>query len=416
VNAPLDLGAAAAGLLALGREGTHPAGAVVGVRTAGGTALAADGWARLPSGDSPGTRMRADTLLDLASVTKTASTTTMIMRLVAAGRLDVDAPVAETLPGFRGDGKAGVTTALLLSHRAGLVPWWPLYCETTGRDEALDLVERMALATAPDTEWRYSDLGLMLSGRIVERVTGLSLARAFRELVADPLGLRHTGFGPVDPESAATAGDSDVVEFTMIATGQPFDVPFSPADFAGWRTRAFSGAVNDGNTAHALGGASGHAGLFAPVEELLAIGAAALDESFVPREVLERFAAPNASTPSQALGFRRVDAVLGTGAAAEVVPMIAHNGFTGTFLGTALDRDLTIGGGATRLHGTTGPITDAAARTAAVGSPDLVTGDEIRDALLRGAGDALLAAGALPPPASTRSTTRATATGPEVQR
>ena len=64
-------------------------------------------------------------LVDLASVTKLAVTTTLAMQLVAEGVLALEEPVAAYVPQFvRGD----VTLEDLLTHTAGLQPWWPLYC------------------------------------------------------------------------------------------------------------------------------------------------------------------------------------------------------------------------------------------------------------------------------------------------
>jgi CubicO group peptidase (beta-lactamase class C family) len=361
-------------LLALGGAGSHPASAVAGVRTAAGTAVAEGGWAQLPAAGLPGDPMTSGMLLDLASVTKVAATTTLIMRLVAGGQLDLEAPARRFLPSFTGAGKDDVTVEHLLTHTAGLPPWWPLYCEASDRDAALDRVQLLPLASWPGTAWCYSDLGLILAGRIVERVTTLGLADAFRRLVAQPLGLQAR-YGPLPAARAAASADSDAYEFAMIATGRPYPVPFTTGQFPGWRNRPLRGAVDDGNAAHALGGVAGHAGLFATVGDLLRLGAALRGGDFIPRPVLARFAAPTAVHPEQAVGFRRAT-VQASGAALD---LLYHGGFTGTYFAFGCADELVVAGGAMRLHGTLGPVPADGTH------PDvshLVTGADIQSVLL----------------------------------
>jgi CubicO group peptidase (beta-lactamase class C family) len=338
-------------LLALGRAGTHPASAIAGVRTAAGTTVAAGGWAQLPSHGAPGQPMTTQMLLDLASVTKVAATTTLIMRLVADGQLTLQAPAHRFLPSFTGAGKDDITVEHLLTHTAGLPPWWPLYCEAGDRDAALERAQSLPLSSGPGMAWCYSDLGLILAGRIVERVTALRLADAFRQMVAEPLGLRAR-YGPVPAPAAAASADSDAYEFAMVATGRPYPVPFTTGQFPGWRNRPLRGEVNDGNAAHALGGVAGHAGLFATVGDLLSLGAAVRGGDFIPPPVLARFAAPTAIHPEQAVGFRRRRAQAG----GTVRTLLYHSGFTGTYLAIGLEDELVVAGGAMRLYGTVGPI------------------------------------------------------------
>jgi len=338
-------------LLALGGDGSHPASAVAGVRTAAGTVIAAGGWARLPALGRPGEPMTSQALLDVASVTKVAATTTLIMRLVADGQLDLQTQAHRFLPFFTGGGKDDITVEQLLTHTAGLPPWWPLYCESRSRIGALDRAQLLPLAARPGTAWCYSDLGLILAGRIIERVTTLGLAEAFAALVSEPLGLA-AGYGPVPANQAATSADSDAYEFAMVATGRPYPVPFTTGQFPGWRDRPLRGEVNDGNAAHALGGVAGHAGLFATAGDLLRLGAAVRGGDFIPAPVLARFAAPAAVHPEQAIGFRRASVQAG----GTTLTLLQHGGFTGTYFAIGLEEELVIAGGAMRLYGTVGPV------------------------------------------------------------
>lgn len=383
-------------LLTLGSAGAHPASAIIGVRTEAGSEVRSGGWAMLPGPTTEGVPMSSELLLDLASVTKVASTTTMVMRLVADGLLHLHDRVGAFLPGFAsgegGSDKADITIAELLTHSGGLQPWWPLYMEARGPGSAVELAQRLPLAARPGSVWCYSDLGFVLVGAVVEQVTGLPLREAYRALVAEPLGL-GSGYGPVPPGTAAAGADSDGYEYAMILSGEPYPVPFAPDRFDGWRDRLVRGEANDGNVAHALGGASGHAGLFSTVDDLLVLGSALRGGGFVPEAVLREFAAERAIDPGQAIGFRRYAVDM----AGERVVLLGHSGFTGVWFGFAPERELVVAGGAMRLHGAVGRLPRGAEgprgsglrRPRAAGPPAIVPGDAIRDVLL----DAAAAAG-----------------------
>jgi CubicO group peptidase (beta-lactamase class C family) len=347
---PGILTAAVDRLLGLGDIGRRPVSAVIGIRAGSTTSVRTGGWAVLPGTDTPGVPMSRGLALDLASVTKVASTTTIVLRLVAEGHLQLDAPARTYLPAFRGGSKDRITVGQLLTHTAGLQQWWPLYCEVSDRESALKRAQTLPLATDPGTTWSYSDLGLILVGLIIERVTTLDLAAAFRQLVAEPLSLTAS-YGPIPAERAVTSADSDVYEYGMVATRRPYPVPFTVEHFAGWRNRSLRGEVNDGNAAHALGGVAGHAGLFGTVDDLLQLGAALRDGVF-SKEVLARFATPSAVHPEQAIGFRRMQLQTARGP----LTLLHHGGFTGTFFAFGIERPLVVAGAAMRLYGTVGRI------------------------------------------------------------
>jgi CubicO group peptidase (beta-lactamase class C family) len=163
-------------------------------------------------------------------------------------------------------------------------------------------------------------------------------------------------------------------------------VPFTVDDFGGWREGPVRGVVSDGNAAHALDGVAGHAGLFASVPELLRLGAWLTDPA-VHGEVLARFTEPLDVARDRALGFRLATVRIGD----EDVPMVAHPGFTGTYLASALDRELVVAVAATRLHTTTGGL-----RSPRTAREDLVPVDDIARTALAGVATALVGAGAVP--------------------
>ncbi|MFG1909289.1 serine hydrolase domain-containing protein [Kribbella sp. NPDC048928] len=357
-------------LLGLGDDQHHPASAIAGVRIGSETQVETGGWAVLPGPGTVGVPMTRGLALDLASVTKVASTTTLAMRLVADGLLELDAPAHRYLPDF--DGREQITVEHLLTHTAGLQPWWPLYCDSRDRDSALQRAQTLPLATAPGTAWKYSDLGMILVGLIIERITTLGQADAFRKLIAEPLSL-GASYGPIPAEQAVTSADSDTYEFQMIATGRPYPVPFGTDAFGGWRDHSLRGEVDDGNAAHALAGVAGHAGLFGTVDDLLLLGAALHDGELVDGDVLARFAQPTAVHPEQAVGFRRMQVATDRGP----LTLLHHGGFTGTFFAVGLEQPVVIAGGAMRLYGTLGHPPFEVDR--------LVSGADIQTVLLNGA-------------------------------
>ncbi|MGI5523707.1 serine hydrolase domain-containing protein [Micromonospora sp. CA-259024] len=143
-----------------------------------------------------------DTLFALASVTKTY-TASVLMCLVAQGRVDLHAPVRRYVPELAlADERvaAEITVLQLLNHTSGLD--WSVIVETGEGDDALaGYVARLAdlkLITPPGTRASYSQAGYNLAGRIVEKVTGLTYERAVASLLAEPLGLSHSLFAPLD--------------------------------------------------------------------------------------------------------------------------------------------------------------------------------------------------------------------------
>src|SRR5439155_12779522 len=107
-------------------------------------------------------------------------------------------PVVRYLPGFDGPGKAAVTVSMLLAHTGGL----PTGAQVTGLPDAAArrtavLATPLVAGAVPGRTFRYSSVGLMVLGQLVERVTGQPLDGALRDRVTGPLGLRDTGFLPL---------------------------------------------------------------------------------------------------------------------------------------------------------------------------------------------------------------------------
>ena len=334
-----------------------PAGVVLAVHGTEGEDVAVAGLRSL----DPAEPMTPDTVHDLASVTKVAGTTAVVMHLVSEGALSLDRTVSSLLPAFVGGNKGDVTVRDLLGHRSGMAPWWPLYVAADegavpgSSQAAYEVVDRLPLIGRPGAGHHYSDLGFVQLGRIVSAVTGLTLPNAVRSLVHDPLGV-ELGYGPVGAAPLADSAPDDRVEREMLDSGVPYPVPFSSADFARWRFHPVHGQVHDGNAFHALAGVAGHAGLFGTVPDLLhlavALGHADRHESLWSPSVVEEFFAagptPISAGPqpwSQALGLRRY-AVRADG---REVQVLGHPGFVGAAMAFVPGGGLALALGTNRL-------------------------------------------------------------------
>jgi CubicO group peptidase (beta-lactamase class C family) len=143
-----------------------------------------------------------DTVFVVGSVTKTFTATAM-MRLVADGKMELDAPVRRYVPEFMLTDEraaAAITVLNLLNHTAGLE--WRMRAETGEGDDALALyavkmAESQPIAP-PGARASYSQAGYNLAGRVIEKVTGLTFERAVASLLLEPLGLSRTFFAVGD--------------------------------------------------------------------------------------------------------------------------------------------------------------------------------------------------------------------------
>ncbi len=183
-----------------------------------------------------------DTVYDLASLTKVVATTTAILKLRDAQTIDLDQPAGEwiPIPAFM-----KFTIRQLLNHTAGLTAGKPLYRTHKSIDAMLQYYASLPLLNPPGERYRYSDVGFMALGKIVE-IAGRDSLDAFCEReIFRPLGMTDTQFNP--PKS---------LKSRIAATEK-----------CQWRGRVMLGEVHDEN-AYAVGGVSGHAGLFSTAQDL----------------------------------------------------------------------------------------------------------------------------------------------------
>lgn len=212
-----------------------------------------------------------DTIYDLASLTKPLVTGLLCARRIESRELSLDGEVGFYLPEFDRSGKCTITLGQLLTHTSGLPAWLPLYIEAEESADVLRVIAEQPLESAPGTRVRYSDLGFITLGLLLEKLASAPLVEIARREIFEPLGLERTFF---NPDASLRA------EVAACETGNAYEREMcrelKTSDWANWRDELIWGEVHDGN-AHFLGGAAGHAGLFSTARETLRLA-----EQFVP--------------------------------------------------------------------------------------------------------------------------------------
>jgi serine-type D-Ala-D-Ala carboxypeptidase len=211
-------------------------------------------------------------LFDIASLTKVVGTTTSLMLLCDWGKISVDDRVSEYIKAFRTKEKKNITLRQLLTHTSGLYEWYPLYYRASDKYQSYKLIGELPLMIQPGTQRRYSDLGFVILGEIIEIVSGMPLEKFEEQNIFIPLGMTNTTYNPLNKGFANIASTSHgnpyekrmVYDSTM---GYRYK-EIVPESWNGWRNYNLRGEVNDGNTWYANNGISGAAGLFSTVDDL----------------------------------------------------------------------------------------------------------------------------------------------------
>jgi CubicO group peptidase (beta-lactamase class C family) len=276
--------------------------------------------------DAPATT--ADTIYDLASLTKVLATTPRAMQATEAGALALEDTVARYLPEWRGGDRESVTIADLLDHASGLTAYLPFFRDHQGRDEFQRAICTLPLEYAPRSQSIYSDLGFILLGFILADV-GFPLEefRLNEELRQDECRFR------LQPDDRAGC---------------------APTELDLWRGRLLQGEVHDEN-AWALGGAAGHAGMFGTASAVGTFAREVLnglagETTFARPETFARFARKSVVPgSSRALGW---DTMLPTSSCGTRLSprAIGHTGFTGTSLWVDPELDLYVVFLTNRVH------------------------------------------------------------------
>jgi beta-N-acetylhexosaminidase len=278
-------------------------------------------------------KVTENTIYDMASLTKVVVTSTSAMMLVQQKRLDLDAPVERYLPEFSAAAKsdpnpswrARITVRMLMLHDSGLPAHRDFYKEAKGHDPVLAKILAEPLVHEPGTQVEYSDLGFILLGEIIERLTGETLEQFAKGHIFAPLGMSDTMYNPpaaLRARIAPTELDTD------------------------FRKRLLRGEVHDEN-AFAFGGVSGNAGLFSTASDVAAFAQMLLNggiyahHRLLARATIQEFTARQViGDSSRTLGWD-VPTPPNSAAGHYFSPSAyGHTGFTGTSLWIDPERDL----------------------------------------------------------------------------
>ena len=206
--------------------------------------------------DDGAQEMTPATVFDLASVSKVVATTAMAMLLSQRGRLDLDTPLGDILPGFvigrpAGDMARHVKLRHLLAHSSGLPGYAALFKTEHTPARLYQACLALPLEAEPGTRAEYSDPGFMLLGKALEVIAASPLSAWTHREIFEPLGMRSTRYCP--------------------APHARHSIPPTEEDTT-WRKRVIQGEVQDEN-ASVLKGVAGHAGVFSNVPDLLRFAA-----------------------------------------------------------------------------------------------------------------------------------------------
>jgi uncharacterized protein YbbC (DUF1343 family)/CubicO group peptidase (beta-lactamase class C family) len=259
--------------------------------------------------------MTADTIFDLASLTKVIATTTSLMKLFEQGKFRLNDKITEYIPEFQG-GKSDITIRQLFTHFSGLAPDVPLVPVWSGYETGMHLAYTDKPAGPAGVRFVYSDINFELLGELVHRLSGKMLSEYAKQEIFLPLGMKETTFQP------------PAAWIPRIA----------PTERLGKDGPPLRGVVHD-PTARYMGGVAGHAGLFSTADDLsrfcrMMINSGELDGvRIVSPLTIKKFTEPQ--TPAdqpilRGLGWD-MDSPYATNRG-ELFPIgsFGHTGFTGT--------------------------------------------------------------------------------------
>ena len=259
--------------------------------------------------------MTADTIFDIASLTKVVATTPSLMKLFEQGKFRLNDKITDYIPEFQG-GKSDITIRNLFTHFSGLAPDVPLAPPWTGHETGLRLAATTKPQGPPGARFVYSDINFLLLGELVERLSGQTEADYAQQNIFEPLGMKETRYLP--PTSWIPR--------------------IAPTERAAPSGAPLRGVVHD-PTARYMGGVAGHAGVFSTADDLARYAQMMLNGGelggvrvFSPLTV-QKFTGPQ-SPPDQpilrGLGWD-IDSPY-SGSRGELFPIgsYGHTGFTGT--------------------------------------------------------------------------------------
>lgn len=263
--------------------------------------------------------LTVSTVFDLASLTKVLTTVPLLLALIDNGVIDFETSLGDIYPDCQDD-KAKITISQLMSHSSGFVAHREFFKELLifpQEERETELLERIfteELISSPGEVHCYSDIGYMLLGLIIKKLSGQKLNDIANTLIYRPIGLENELFFPdhnfVNREYASTE--------TCIWTG-----------------KMLNGEVHDDNC-RAMGGVAGHAGLFGTLHGVLTMVEIFLDQwkgrrqhSAYSDTLIRRILEPVGNS-GWTMGFDMVSAKGSSSGSFFSKTSVGHLGFTGT--------------------------------------------------------------------------------------
>ena len=281
------------------------------------------GCAGIMDNGFPAEKITKHTFFDLASLTKALATTLIVYSLINENKVKL----TDTLEDFYGksitDDKQKISISLLLSHAAGLIAYKPFFAayepipRTENREKLLQSILGEPLAYEPGTSCVYSDLGFILLGNIIEKVTGETLAANFIQYVTAPAGLIRDIF------------------YLPLEKTRPDKHIFAATEDCPWRGRVLRAEVHDEHC-WLMGGVSGHAGLFGRAGGVGLLCEHILDEWQRPENkyawsnMLQQGLQRQQKTQTWCLGFDTPSAALSSAGKYIAPESVGHLGYAGT--------------------------------------------------------------------------------------
>lgn len=267
------------------------------------------GWKSL---EPAKTKMTADTIFDMASLSKCMATATAIMQLEEEGKIRLNDSVARYLPEFDKNGKGNITIRQLVTHFSGLREDLDLKVKWEGKQTAYQMANDEIPVAPAGSEFRYSDINYIVLGELVEKISGMTLDEYAATHIFKPLNMEHTRYLPPSEWRERIA----------------------PTEYDE-NEHMLHGVVHD-PTARRMGGVAGHAGVFSTADDVAKFAQAMLDGKFViSPQSIEKMITPQ--QPPTSVELRGVGWDLDTPFASnrgEMLPIgsFGHTGFTGTSL------------------------------------------------------------------------------------
>ncbi len=258
--------------------------------------------------------MTVDTVFDMASITKPVATATSIMLLIERGDLRLRDKVSYYIPEFAKNGKQDVTVYQLLTHQSGFIPDNADLDYQQGPDTAFQKIFALTPQSPPGTKFIYSDVGFIVLGELVKRLSGQNVHEFSREHIFQPLGLHETTYLP--PKEL----------FPRVAPTEQR------------KGKWLRGQVHDPRADY-LGGIAGHAGLFSTAQDLAVYAQMMLNHGtyekvriLSPRGVAMMTDVYSSGTSLRGLGWDKLSTFSTNRGELFTDAAFGHSGFTGTSL------------------------------------------------------------------------------------